>query len=255
MRDIRYSRVALLAFGLGLATVLAIVLSGFGVQWRLWDYRTGFSIMRIAAWSGLGIVLLSFFACLVVTAAPGRRGLGLAAAGLICGVLAFAIPASYQNKARTVPRLHDVTTDTGNPPQFVALLPLRAKAGAHNPATYPGEKLAALQARGYPDIRPLVVRAPTGAVFDAALELAADRGWDIVAVARGLGRIEATARTFWYGFSDDIVIRVAPDGGMTRVDIRSVSRVGRSDVGANAVRIRGYLARLQARLGLSPRRN
>lgn len=248
MVDRRLSRPAILAFGLGIAALLALVLSGFGVRWGLWNFRTGFSILRIGAWSGLAIAVLSLIACVIASMPPARRGLGLAAAGLICGVLAFAIPSSYQNKARSVARLHDVTTDTVNPPQFVALLPVREKAHARNPAAYPGPRVAALQAKEYPDIRPLTVGAPAGAVFDAALALAVDRGWDIAAVAPGAGRIEATARTFWYGFRDDVVIRVTKDGRMTRVDMRSVSRVGRNDVGANAARIRGYLAEFKRRL-------
>jgi uncharacterized protein (DUF1499 family) len=163
-------------------------------------------------------------------------------------VLTFAIPLSYQGKARSVPRIADVTTDTRNPPQFVAALPLREKAKARNPAAYGGAELAALQAKGYPDIKPLMVATPARAAFDAALKLAADQGWDIVATAPGQGRIEATAKTFWYGFKDDVVIRVAADGPMTRVDMRSVSRVGRNDVGANAARIRSYLGKLKERL-------
>ena len=242
-----YSPAGLLVFGLGLAAVLATALSGLGVRWGLWDFRTGFTLLRISAWTGLGVAALAVIACFVITAPPMRRGLGLAAIGLVCGVLAFAVPASYLNQARSVPRLHDVTTDTGNPPPFVAVLPLREKAKARNPAAY-DSALAALQAEGYPDIRPLRVTAPARAAFDAALALAVERGWDIVAVAPQQGCIETTATTLWYGFRDDVVIRVTPDQGMTRIDMRSVSRIGRNDAGANAARIRAYLAELESRL-------
>lgn len=247
MVERKYSPAALLVFGLGLAAVLATVLSGLGVRWGLWEFRTGFTLLRISAWTGLGVAALAVIACFVITAPPMRRGLGLAAIGLVCGVLAFAVPASYLDRARSVPRLHDVTTDTRDPPQLVAVLPLREKAKARNPAAY-DSALAAVQANGYPDIRPLIVPSPAKAAFDAALALAVERGWEIVAVAPQQGRIEATAITFWYGFRDDIVIRVTAEQGMTRIDMRSVSRVGRNDVGANAARIRAYLAELERRL-------
>ena len=246
--DRRYSPAALLVFGLGLATVLTTVLSAFGVQWRLWDYRTGFTVLRIGAWSGLGVAALAVAACFIVTAPPYRRGLGLAAIGLACGVLAFAIPASHLNKARNAPRLYDVTTDMRNPPQFIAILPLRDKAGARNPAGYAGPELAALQAKAYPDIRPLIVPAPVRAAFDAALALAVEKGWDIVAVAPQEGRIEATATTFWYRFRDDVVLRLIAADGQTRIDMRSASRIGKNDVGANAARIRAFLSDLERRL-------
>jgi len=71
-------------------------------------------------------------------------------------------------------------------------------------------------------------------------------GGELVASDPVAGRIEATDTTFWFGFKDDIVVRVAPAPGGSRVDVRSTSRVGLSDVGTNAARIRKYLRALQS---------
>jgi uncharacterized protein (DUF1499 family) len=138
--------------------------------------------------------------------------------------------------------IHDITTDTETPPVFVAILPLRA--GAPNTAEYGGPEIAAQQRAGYPDLGPLTLPVPTAQAFTRALTVAREMGWEIVASEANEGRIEATATTFWFGFKDDVVIRVTPSGSGSRIDVRSVSRVGRSDVGTNAKRITDYLSRL-----------
>jgi hypothetical protein len=148
-------------------------------------------------------------------------------------------------QAANVPPIHDITTDIVQPPQFVAILPLRKDAP--NPAVYGGPEIAIKQRSAYPDIQTLILNAPGPQAFEQALTAARTLGWRIVAEVPQEGRIEATDTTFWFGFKDDIVVRVtAADERRTLVDVRSVSRVGRSDVGANARRIRVYLHRLIA---------
>ena len=154
------------------------------------------------------------------------------------------MPASWRLNARQLPVIHDLTTDTVQPPQFVAILPLRKDAP--NPADYGGPEIAEQQKRAYPDLRTEVLDLPFGRAFDRALASARASGWRIVAAEPEQGRIEATDTTFWFGFTDDIVIRMASAGERTLLDIRSVSRVGKSDVGANARRIRSYLKRLRS---------
>jgi hypothetical protein len=139
--------------------------------------------------------------------------------------------------------IHDITTDTANPPQFAAILPLRKDAP--NPADYGGPAVAELQKKGYPDLRTEILNLPTNAAFERALATARALGWRIVAAIPEQGRIEATDTTFWFGFTDDIVIRITAAGERSLVDVRSVSRVGKSDVGTNAKRIREYLKRLR----------
>jgi uncharacterized protein (DUF1499 family) len=148
-------------------------------------------------------------------------------------------------QARRVPPIHDITTDLERPPQFVAVLPLRASAA--NPATYGGPEVAEAQRRAYPDIKPLMLSLSPGAAYSLALASARSMGWDLVASDSAAGRIEATATTTWFGFKDDVVVRIRPTAGGSRIDVRSVSRLGKSDVGAIAKRIRSYLSEIASR--------
>lgn len=158
--------------------------------------------------------------------------------------LAFTVNTGlWLRQSTTSPPIHDISTDTANPPSFVAVLPLRE--GAPNPPEYAGEETAALQRQAYPDLRTLTVRKPPGEVFDRAREVAAGMGWTLVEASQAEGRIEATATTFWFRFKDDIVIRIQRSDEGSQVDVRSKSRVGRGDVGANAARIRKFLTRLE----------
>jgi uncharacterized protein (DUF1499 family) len=146
-----------------------------------------------------------------------------------------------------VPPIHDITTDPDDPPAFEAILPLRA--GAPNPATYGGPAVAALQRTGYPDIAPADYPVAPMAAFEAALATAQAMDWTIVATDEAEARIEATDRTLWFGFVDDVVIRVRATDAGSRIDVRSTSRLGVSDVGTNATRVRAYLARLEDTIG------
>jgi uncharacterized protein (DUF1499 family) len=91
----------------------------------------------------------------------------------------------------------------------------------------------------------VVRKEPPARAFDRALDAARGLGWEIVGVEPAEGRIEATDTTFWFGFKDDVVVRIRPEGSRSRIDVRSLSRVGRSDVGANARRIRRFVERLE----------
>ena len=126
-------------------------------------------------------------------------------------------------------------------------MPLRADAP--NSLEYGGPDLAVVQRAAYPDLMPLAVDAPPRAVLDAARSVAVELDWTIVAVDPAQGVLEATATTFWFGFEDDVAVRVRPgESGGAVVDGRSVSRVGVGDLGANANRMRAFLTRLQAAL-------
>jgi uncharacterized protein (DUF1499 family) len=157
----------------------------------------------------------------------------------VVGLIVAWIPWSWKARAESVPPIHDITTDLADPPAFEAILPLRRDAP--NPSEYGGDSIATQQRAGYPDLGPLTLDAPPDAAFLRALEAARDMGWEIVESDPQRGRIEATATTLWFGFQDDVVVRVRPAPEGSRVDVRSVSRVGRSDVGTNASRIREYL--------------
>jgi uncharacterized protein (DUF1499 family) len=233
---------ALLALLLGAAGLLLLFLAGPGSRFGWWHFRTGFQLLTWAAYLGIAAVALAVLAL----ALGRRRALVAGVLALVLGALAAFLPWSWRREARGYPPIHDVTTDVANPPAFVAVLPLRADAP--NPPEYPGDSVAALQREAYPDIAPLMMAMPVDSAFSLAAAVAREMsGWRLVDQDRRQGRIEATATTPWFGFRDDVVIRVTSASGISRVDVRSKSRVGRGDVGANAKRVRAYLEALRAR--------
>src|SRR5690606_31111513 len=125
---------------------------------------------------------------------------------------------------------------------FEAVLPLRDDAT--NPPEYGGKEVAEQQRAAYPDILPFRMAEPPAEAFDAALAAARDMGWEVVSADQVTGRIEAVDTTFWFGFRDDVVVRIMAVDGGSRIDVRSKSRVGRGDAGANAKRIERFLDRL-----------
>jgi uncharacterized protein (DUF1499 family) len=231
-------------FGIALVAGIAALLAGLGTRWGWWDYRTGFFILTCAVWSGLAAAAISLYAMVVALRDRLRRAIVFGIHGLIIGALVFGVPWYMVNEGRKLPPIHDITTDTDQPPAFVAVLPLRKDDP--NTVEYGGTELAAQQKKGYPDLAPATLSMPPRAAFELALSLARASGWDIVAAAPEDNRIEATATTDWFGFKDDVVIRIRPADGGSRIDMRSVSRVGRSDLGANARRIREFLRQLTA---------
>jgi uncharacterized protein (DUF1499 family) len=181
----------------------------------------------------------------IVPTRPGdrRRGFLAALLAIVIGVGAVWSPLMWFLQARSVPPINDVTTDTRDPPAMVVTLQLRH--AALTPAGYPKE-FAVEQQQAYPDIQTVVLKVPPAEAFKRADKVALDMGWDVVARAPAEGRLEAVDVTKWFGFHDDIVVRIRPDGAGSKVDIRSKSRVGRSDLGVNARRVRDFTARLKA---------
>ena len=222
-----------------LLALLVLVSSGFGTRFGLWQFRTGLAILKWSAYLGLASTLFALVAGTVCLRRRRVAGAVLSFFALLCGMTAFGLPYSWKLKAQSYPRIHDISTDLDNPPKFVAVVPLR-----HDPVVYGGAAVAALQMKAYPDLKTLVLSVPMQQAFPSALDTAHEMGWQIVAQVPAEGRIEATDTTFWFGFKDDIVIRIFPAGERSLVDIRSVSRVGVSDVGTNAKRIRIFLAKM-----------
>lgn len=241
--------VALASAGLALAVLagLALLAAGPGHRFGWWSFATGFTVLRWAAYGGLAAAVVSAAALIAAPLQGHRRGMFRALAGLAIGLTTIGIPTYFLQTARAVPPIHDITTDTEDPPAFDALLPLRADAP--NPAEYGGEQVAAQQREAYPDLGPVRSPLPPEAAFEAAMAAVREMDWTLIDADQAEGRIEAIDRTLWFGFTDDIVIRVRPGDPGSRVDIRSVSRVGVSDVGKNAARIRAYVAELEDQIG------
>ena len=223
---------------LAVTAALLLLVAGPGTRFGIWTFGTGFLLMRWAFFVGVGAAALA--ALLLVIPKTRRSGAVALAAALLIGLGTAWVPWNGLRTVRSLPFIHDITTDTLRPPEFVAVAPLRADAP--NPVEYEGEEVAAQQREGYPDIETLRLGMPPAQAFERALATARRQGWEIVAAVPAEGRIEATATTFWFGFKDDVVIRIEADGDGARLDIRSKSRVGRSDVGANAARIRRFVA-------------
>ena len=218
----------------------------FGLWPPLAALKIGFGTLVLAAAGGLvlGLAGLWFGRKREPGSTVFRHGLIAAIAALL--ILLF--PAYWLVKARGVPPIHDITTDTANPPGFAAVLADRLAEHANSAVYDPA--VAALQRAAYPDVQPLPVARSPGETFVKALAVAKAMGWKIDAAEAESGRIEATDTTRWIGFRDDIAVRVsATEDGKSRVDIRSLSRQGESDIGANAKRIRTYLARLRRDAG------
>jgi uncharacterized protein (DUF1499 family) len=216
-----------------LVAVAMLALSGPLTRFDVWSYRVGLTAFR---WSGyVGMAAAALGAISLVLPAVRARGVAVPLMALLLGVASLYPPQAFLNRARAVPPINDITTDTNNPPRYMTA-----------PRAYPGAEFARQQRAAYPDIAPLMLKVPSREAFAKALAAAEAMGWEVVGRDATAGAIEAVDTTKWFGFKDDIAIRVGAQGeGASRIDVRSKSRVGRSDLGTNARRIRAYLERLK----------
>lgn len=237
------ARIALTAAAI---TAALVAFAPIGFRLRLLPLGAIFlGILKYAVFLGAAALVLLIVRQVFVWTTGKKGGGRTALAALILMIAILAVPVI--NLAETVrsglPSIHDITTDIDNPPAFVAALALRGPNA--NSTHYDAAQTGALQKKAYPDIVPLSFDKPPADVFSQALATAKAQGWTIVASVPEEGRIEASDTTLFFGFTDDIVIRIQPSGAGSRLDIRSESRVGVSDLGKNAARIRGFLKALK----------
>ena len=209
--------------------------------------RTGFLEMGPAlATFGAALVfaalaILLALGSFVVIWRQGLTGLGRAIGGMMLGILLLAYPGYLAYRATKLPAINDITTDTARPPRFGELARLRPRGTSEYPARF-----AALQQKAYPDIEPLQYDAPAATAYRVSLAIVTKRGWNVIDTqppAPGRpGDIEAVARTLIMGFRDDVVVRVSAVGSGSRIDVRSASRYGTHDFGANAKRVTSLLS-------------
>ena len=240
------SWVVLLGAGLAVASALVLVAAPVGYRLGILPLRVALlTFLRWGVYGGIAAAVVSLIGLVMTLVRPRemRRGTALAAVSLLVGVVLVAVLARFR-MGPPAPPIHDITTDTQNPPEYVAVLPVRANAP--NTTVYGGDKIASQQREAYPDLQPLMLKVPPARAFERALSTVRKMAWDLVGEDATAGRIEATDTTFWFGFKDDVVIRVRPADGGSRVDVRSLSRVGVGDVGTNAKRIRAFLHALSA---------
>ena len=236
-------RFALLACSLAALGLLLLVTAGPSYRAGLLSLATAFTLLRWAAYAGIGTILVSLTAAALAYRRRAFVQILLPALAFVVGLVALGVPLEFQRRARNAAPIHDITTDLENPPQFDAVVGVRGDASN---SLERSPEVTELQRQGYPDIVPMTLPIPRDQVFDRALAVAQEEGWQIVTADKASGRIEATDTSRWFGFEDDVVVRLTPWGAGTRVDVRSVSRVGVNDTGANARRIRRYLDLLQA---------
>lgn len=217
---------------LAIIALAMVVAAGPGTKYGLWPWDTGFKILKWGTYVGIVAAACALILALMLAVPRWRKRPWVPLAALIVALLAIAPPLIMRNQAKQVPPIHDITTDPFDPPAL--------RSGT----AYGGTSVAAQQQKAYPDIKSLVVKTPPAETHQRALDAARSLGWEVAASDAPSGRIEAVATTAWWGFKDDVVIRVRPEAAGSRVDVRSVSRVGVSDLGANAKRVREFLAKL-----------
>ncbi|MEL7834536.1 DUF1499 domain-containing protein [Fodinibius sp. Rm-B-1B1-1] len=243
------SKWALASVGFSIAAAITIILAGYGYQWNWWGLGTAFTWLL----PGSGVLALIGFSLAVIFGfarrnEPKMGGAGLVALGVILSIGVMGTIGYWFTEAQKYPPIHDISTDIENPPTFKAIVPLRADAS--NDTTYGDAEKANIQREAYPDIETLYLDVGYNEAFDRALTAAQQMPWEeIVAQDREAGIIEAYDKLPWFGFIDDVVIRVdtAQTNSESKIDVRSVSRIGRGDIGVNAHRIRNYLQAVRNR--------
>ena len=241
-----------LALAIAIAAFLAVLLPGPLYRIRILSLGAAFGSIKYGAYGGIVAAVLGL--ALLPPAWRARAGVPPFIApvvAILLGTISWGVPYLWLRKAESVPAIHDITTDTRNPPQFLPdVVALRAAAGATNSTVYGGARVAALQRKAYPDIRPMFFKLTPSALFAGALRAAKAMGWKLDSEHPNRGIIEASSTTLWFGFTDDIVIRIEPQADGSRLDIRSESRIGESDIGRNAARILRFRAILYRTLGI-----
>lgn len=224
---------------LWLAVILTALfpVAALGAKWELWHFRSAFSLLTGLSITGAVLLAVTGFGLV----ASINRGNQQAKHGATAAVLILLLPLAYVfsnvYKAKSLPVIHDIATDVNHPPQFIHALSLREDA--ENSLEWNPETVA-MQQQAYPDIQSIYLALPVNQAWTLVEQTIMQLPWELTYHNREKGVFEATSTSFWFGFVDDIVIRLAADGDKTRVDIRSASRVGKSDLGKNAQRIRFF---------------
>ncbi|MDP2373315.1 DUF1499 domain-containing protein [Reyranella sp.] len=237
-------RLARLAFIAACVAGLIVAAAGPLHRYLGLDIEAAIAVFRYGFYVAVAGVALGL--ATIVPTRPGDRRRGFVAAflAIVIGVAGAWVPVSWFLWSQQLPVINDISSDIADPPAMVALLQLRR--GAPNPPAYPGAATAVLQRDAYPDIVPIVLPVAPAEAFKRVDRVAMALGWDVVARAPADGRLEAVDTSEWFGFRDDIVVRIRAEGTGSRIDIRSKSRAGESDLGVNARRIRVFIARLRA---------
>ena len=224
-----------------LSAFLLVALPGPLYKYGVVDLGSAFTGFKFGVFAGIAALIL-----LVLQILFKRKTvtLGSTIMALLLSTIAIAIPLSMLNKGKSVPPIHDISTDLVNPPEFVVIAPLRADAP--NPVEYAGVEVATQQRAAYPELQTLNYPQSKSELVEATKQAIDHLGWQLVNIDADQGIVEATDRTMWFGFKDDVIVRITDNGSERLVDIRSKSRVGGSDLGKNAERIHGFIEELDS---------
>lgn len=239
------SRLSLFALAVGALSALILTTGAFEFGPALATFG--------AAMAFAGVAILFALIAFIAIWRTGVAGFGRALRAMLLSLVLLAYPAYLAQRAFKLPAINDVTTDAANPPRFVALAPQRPASHV----AYPGGNTAQLQRMAYGDIAPLQVDLPPRNAYEVVLGVINKRKWPVAAAqpptpARREATIETTARSLVMGFREDVVIRIAPAGSGSRIDLRSASRVAVPDLGTNAARLRTLLEQIDEAVGNAP---
>lgn len=223
--------------------ILLVALPGPLYKFGILELGTAFAALRFGVYAGIAALVLILIQIIFMRKNISWAGVAVSA---VLALIAVGLPMSMMSKAKSVPPIHDISTDLINPPKFVAIVALRADAP--NPVEYAGEEIAKQQREAYPELITQKYTQGTEQVFDATEAAIKDLGWELVNSDKSLGIVEATDTTGWFGFKDDVVVRIRTTGEESFLDVRSKSRVGMSDLGKNAERIHALIDAINSKL-------
>ncbi len=232
---------AAIGFGFIILSILAAMAGPLGSRIGWWNFTTAVIILKWAAYGGMAAAVLCLSGLLMARPGGKRRGFVFSLLGLVIIIPMVLLLQSWKEAKEALPPIEDITTNTEDPPTFW---------DAPNSRVYGGIGIAAWQEEAYPDIKPLILPVPASKAFDLAVDIIHDKGWQLYKPNRDELHVEATDKTFWFGFSDDVVIHItATKDGNSRIDMRSTSRFGGGgDGGTNANRIRSFFKALKKRV-------
>ena len=245
----------------GVGALVWGLVSAVGTGWGYWEYTSGLKGVAGAFLLGLGALLLGAVQGWRTRKAINPQPRARRWVGMVVALAYVAWVGTFLMAALTVPAIHDVSTDLADPPAFQTLA-LRTDNLDNIPGAddkdmrglTPLQRWAVVHQKDYGDIRSVRSNEPVPMVIAKAERLAKARGWDVAVSLPEEGRFEATETSAFFQFKDDVVLRVRPSetGEGSIVDMRSVSRVGISDLGMNAKRVRSFLADLTGTVTAAP---
>lgn len=229
----------------GVVALVLLPIGALGARLGIWPFMGGFLLLAVGVVLGITVVFLGIVGAVYAQAKARFADRNDCLIGATLGVVIIGVMLGPFMAASAVPPIHNISTDTQDPPQFAEIAKIRDALTDVNPHAYDAEALAEQQRAAYPSVKPLISATPRAQMVERVSAVLESLGMEVVNVDASAGIVEATDTTFWFGFKDDVVVRVRQEGAGSVVDVRSVSRVGQSDLGKNAERILSILGALQ----------